>query len=173
MNTESSIKLSFVAVASFVMSACGGQSETSAVSGEMTETPSEQVEEVTENVQPESNAVIGGDTLSTSSGLRYIILQNGNGEFPKPGQTVSVHYTGTLTDGSKFDSSVDRGQPISFALGTGQVIRGWDEGIGLLDKGAKARLIIPHELGYGERGMPPVIPPSSTLIFDVELVDFK
>lgn len=173
MKKETSIRLFVLAAVAFASVSCGGDNQSTSNSEEMTDIPAEQTEAVADTTQPESNAVLSGDTLSTSSGLQYIILKNGNGDFPKPGQTVSVHYTGTLTNGSKFDSSVDRGQPISFTLGKGEVIRGWDEGIGMLDKGAKARLIIPHELGYGERGMPPVIPPSSTLIFDVELVDFK
>ena len=97
----------------------------------------------------------------------------GTGAMPKDTNTVKVHYTGTLLNGTKFDSSRDRGQPLPFVLGTGQVIRGWDEGIALLKVGGKAKLIIPHELGYGEQGYPPVIPPKSTLVFDVELVDVK
>ena len=113
---------------------------------------------------------VPGDTITTASGLKYIMLHEGTGAKPTPGKSVSVHYTGYLTDGSKFDSSVDRGQPISFAIGKGQVIQGWDEGIMLLKSGSRARLIIPHELGYGAQGYPPVIPPSATLIFDVELV---
>ena len=156
-----------------VMVSCADQKKSTDVSDEQTEVVSEEPATVESTGSDTTSVPLSADTLTTSSGLRYIILKNGNGDFPKAGQTVSVHYTGTLTDGSKFDSSVDRGQPLSFVLGTGQVIRGWDEGIGLLDKGAQARLIIPHQLGYGERGMPPVIPPSSTLIFDVELVDFN
>jgi peptidylprolyl isomerase len=165
-----SILSSFILI---IVASCGNGSnqEMNEVTADTSVT--EQSVETTAEMTQESSSPVSSDTLTTSSGLKYIILKNGNGEFPKPGQTVSVHYTGTLTDGSKFDSSVDRGQPLSFVLGTGQVIRGWDEGIGMLDKGAKARLIIPHELGYGERGMPPVIPPASTLIFEVELVDFK
>jgi peptidylprolyl isomerase len=110
---------------------------------------------------------------TTASGLMYISDDLGKGTAPAPGDTVIVHYDGYLLDGSKFDSSRDRGQPLPFVLGVGQVIRGWDEGIGLLKVGGKAKLIIPHALGYGEQGYPPVIPPKSTLIFDVELVDVK
>ena len=130
------------------------------------------MEEVDEKpaVEPEIQPTGNQDTLSTQSGLRYIILQQGAGPRPQNGQTVKVHYTGFLLDGSKFDSSVDRAQPFTFAIGTGAVIKGWDEGIALLNVGTKARLIIPHELAYGERGMPPVIPPGSTLLFDVELL---
>jgi FKBP-type peptidyl-prolyl cis-trans isomerase len=114
--------------------------------------------------------VTGKDTISLASGLKYILIEEGKGQKPETGKTVSVHYTGYLTDGKKFDSSIDRGEPIAFPIGTGKVIQGWDEGILLLNTGSKARLIIPHELGYGVAGYPPVIPPSSTLIFDVELV---
>jgi FKBP-type peptidyl-prolyl cis-trans isomerase len=112
-------------------------------------------------------------SLSTASGLMYISDNLGSGAAPAAGDTVLVHYDGYLLDGSKFDSSRDRGQPLPFVLGTGQVIRGWDEGIALLKVGGKAKLIIPYGLGYGEQGYPPVIPPKATLVFDVELVDVK
>jgi FKBP-type peptidyl-prolyl cis-trans isomerase len=94
----------------------------------------------------------------------------GSGPEAVSGQPVSVHYTGTLTDGSKFDSSVDRGQPFQFQLGGGQVIRGWDEGVVGMKVGGKRRLTIPPEMAYGERGFPPVIPPNATLVFDIELL---
>lgn len=108
----------------------------------------------------------------TASGLYYIIEEKGKGENAKPGQKVFVHYTGTLLDGKKFDSSRDRGQPFSFMLGKRQVIQGWDEGIALLNKGAKAKLLIPSSLGYGAQGGGP-IPPNAVLIFDVELIDMQ
>ncbi len=109
----------------------------------------------------------------TPSGLRIKITEKGDGATQaKAGQTVSVHYTGTLVNGKKFDSSVDRGEPISFALGRGQVIKGWDEGIAMMKVGDKARLVIPPDLAYGSRGQGP-IPANSWLIFDVELVDIK
>ncbi|HXH17763.1 MAG TPA: peptidylprolyl isomerase [Chitinophagales bacterium] len=113
------------------------------------------------------------DAKETASGLMYIIQQEGTGENPAPGKTVSVHYNGTLVDGTKFDSSYDRGQPLEFPIGQGRVIKGWDEGISLLKKGGKAKLIIPYFLAYGEQGYPPVIPTKATLLFDVELVDVK
>jgi len=110
---------------------------------------------------------------NTESGLRTIVHKEGSGEKPSAGQTVSVHYTGLLETGKKFDSSHDRGSPISFPLGQGRVIKGWDEAIALMSKGEKRTLIIPPELGYGERGAGGAIPPNATLIFEVELVDFK
>src|SRR5262245_33402247 len=95
----------------------------------------------------------------------------GTGAEAVGGKNVSVHYTGTLTNGSKFDSSLDRGEPFKFKLGAGQVIRGWDQGVAGMKVGGKRRLTIPPELAYGARGFPPVIPPNSTLIFEVELLD--
>lgn len=109
----------------------------------------------------------------TASGLYYIITQPGTGPKPQQGQTVSVHYRGTLLSGKEFDASHKRGQPIDFPIGTGQVIPGWDEGIALLDKGAKAVLLIPSGLAYGSRGAGADIPPYAVLRFDVELVDVK
>lgn len=109
----------------------------------------------------------------TPSGLRYKIIQKGNGKPATKGSNVSVHYKGQLSDGTVFDSSYQRKQPIDFTIGVGQVISGWDEGIQLLKVGDKARLVIPSELAYGSRGAGGVIPPNATLIFDVELMDVK
>lgn len=114
-----------------------------------------------------------GDTITTKSGLKYLVLSKGNGEHAELNKNVEVHYTGYLTDGKVFDSSIDRGDPIEFILGTGQVIPGWDEGIALMNVGDKFRLIIPANLGYGEKGAGNVIPPNSTLIFDVELMSIS
>ena len=109
----------------------------------------------------------------TNSGLRYQIIQEGNGAKAEKGKTVSVHYKGQLIDGTVFDSSYKRNQPIDFALGVGQVIPGWDEGVGLLKIGDKARFVIPSDLAYGSAGAGGVIPPDATLIFDVELMAVK
>ena len=119
--------------------------------------------------QKEMEELTKGAT-TTPSGLKYIITEQGRGAKPKQGQIVSVHYAGYLTDGRKFDSSFDRNQPIEFPIGTGRVIKGWDEGIMLLNVGTKAKLIIPPDLGYGMSGAGGVIPPNATLIFDVELI---
>lgn len=120
----------------------------------------------TESIQP-----IEGETMNTASGLAYTEIEAGDGPTPQVGDIVAVHYTGTLTNGVVFDSSHQRNEPISFPLGMGRVIAGWDEGIGLMKQGGKARLTIPPELGYGAQGAGGVIPPNATLIFDVELVD--
>jgi len=109
----------------------------------------------------------------TESGLRYKMIQKGNGKKAENGKTVSVHYTGQLEDGKVFDSSIPRKKPIEFPLGMGNVIEGWDEGIALLQVGDKARFVIPSHLGYGSRGAGGAIPPNATLIFDVELMDVK
>ncbi len=111
-----------------------------------------------------------GKEIATSSGLQYIDQVVGTGDTAKAGQTVSVHYTGWLTNGIKFDSSVDRGQPFSFKLGIGQVIKGWDEGVQGMKTGGKRKLTIPSNLGYGARGAGGLIPPHATLVFDVELL---
>ena len=121
--------------------------------------------------------VDGKKAQKTASGLEYIVLESGNGAKAEAGKTVSVHYTGYLSEngncGKKFDSSVERGEPIDFPLGQGYVIKGWDEGIGLMKVGDKMRLIIPSSLGYGSAGAGGVIPPNATLIFDVELINVK
>lgn len=113
----------------------------------------------------------GGKVVTTASGLQYEDVKSGTGVSPQPGQSVSVHYTGTLQDGTKFDSSRDRGEPITFPLGQGAVIKGWDEGIASMKVGGQRKLIIPAKLAYGDTPPPGApIPPGATLLFDVELV---
>lgn len=113
------------------------------------------------------------NVVTTASGLKYVEQTAGDGAEAKAGQAVTVHYTGWLTDGTKFDSSVDRRQPFSFPLGAGRVIRGWDEGVAGMKVGGKRKLIIPAALGYGARGAGGVIPPNAELIFEVELLSVK
>lgn len=108
--------------------------------------------------------------VTTPTGLKYTDEVVGNGASPRNGQTVVVHYTGWLTNGTKFDSSLDRGQPFTFPLGQGQVIKGWDEGVASMKIGGKRKLVIPPELGYGSRGAGGVIPPNATLVFEVQLL---
>jgi FKBP-type peptidyl-prolyl cis-trans isomerase len=110
---------------------------------------------------------------TTPSGLQYRDDKVGDGQEAKAGDLVAVHYTGTLADGKKFDSSRDRGQPFQFGLGAGQVIRGWDEGVAGMKIGGRRTLVIPPELGYGSRAMGNVIPANSTLVFDVELLGIR
>lgn len=126
----------------------------------------------TKSTKPVANAPA---TTTTPSGLVYVITRPGNGRQPRVGETVVVHYTGLLGNGAKFDSSLDHpgGQPFTFKLGVGQVIKGWDEGIAKLRVGEQATLFIPPQLGYGVAGHPPQIPPNSILIFIVELIEIR
>ena len=121
------------------------------------------------NAYLEKNGVVA---QPTSTGLYYVKTQDGTGEKPSKGSTVKAHYTGYLLDGTVFDTSIERGEPIEFVLGVGQVIPGWDEGIAMMAKGEKAVLYIPYYLAYGDRDLG-VIPPFSNLVFEVELIDFK
>jgi FKBP-type peptidyl-prolyl cis-trans isomerase len=116
---------------------------------------------------------VEGKPKTMSGGLEYWDIKEGTGALAKSGQDVSVHYTGWLTNGKKFDSSVDRGQPFQFQLGAGGVIKGWDEGVAGMKVGGKRQLRIPPALGYGDRGAGGVIPANATLIFDVELLAIK
>ena len=113
-----------------------------------------------------------GEEMMTDSGLKYVDMKVGDGESPQAGQLVTVHYTGWLEDGTKFDSSVDKNRPFEFTIGAGRVIKGWDEGVMTMKVGGKRKLTIPPELGYGARGIGP-IPPNSTLIFEVELLTIR
>jgi peptidylprolyl isomerase len=144
--------------------------ETAATETAVTE--NEEIEATKEGGTLEGNTV-DENAITTESGLKYVDYTVGNGASPKQGDMVVVHYSGFLTDGSKFDSSVDRGQPFEFKIGVGQVIKGWDEGVMSMKIGGKRKLIIPPELGYGARGAGDVIPPNATLLFDVELLGIK
>ena len=127
----------------------------------------------TANVRPNTKAPskVTGDGVKTESGLQYWDITEGTGKVAKEGDGVRVHYTGWLTNGKKFDSSVDAGRPFTFVLGNGEVIKGWDEGVAGMKVGGKRQLRIPADLGYGENGTPDgTIPPNSTLIFDVRLL---
>ncbi len=117
-------------------------------------------------------AATAADTVTTASGLKYFVEKKGSGPKPSKGTSVKVDYTGRFLDGKVFDSSIKRGKPIEFLVGTGGVVPGWDEAILDMTKGEKRTIVVPPKLGYGEQGYPGVIPPNATLIFEVELIDF-
>lgn len=166
------------------LAACAKQETTTTTTATTTATtPTTAVETTQETTSAADATAAQGATMdtfamptnleTTASGLQYTVDQPGTGAQPRQGQTVSVHYTGWLTDGTKFDSSRDRGEPIEFPIGTGRVIRGWDEGVGAMKVGEKRTLVIPPALGYGARGASGVIPPNATLVFKVELVGIE
>ncbi len=160
--------LGILAASAIILAACGGDGN-GAPPADDGQTPAANGGDMTQGPPP-----VSGEPITTGSGLQYIDIEIGaGGEAPKAEQTVVVHYTGWLeSDGTKFDSSVDRGTPFSFSIGVGRVIGGWDEGLATMQVGGKRRLIIPPDLAYGEAGQGP-IPPNATLIFDVELLETR
>ncbi len=155
------------------MVACSDSQEGKETETEQPAQVESETEDTEETTEGETVTAAVGDTVTTESGLKYIIVKEGTGATPEKGQTIVAHYTGKLTDGKKFDSSVDRGEPFKFPLGARRVIAGWDEGFATMKVGEQRQLIIPPDLGYGARGYPPVIPPNATLIFDVELLGIE
>ena len=172
MKSMREILLSFAIIAVcglFLIAASlfGGGEKTNAIAAEIAPPA------ITQTINKEIISMDLDQAVTTDSGLKYIDIVEGTGESPQKGQKVTVHYTGTLTDGKKFDSSKDRNQPFTFTIGVGQVIKGWDEGVASMKVGGQRTLIIPPELGYGARGAGGVIPANATLLFDVELLAVK
>lgn len=147
--------------------------QNTAIAAQFIQTPPAPTTVTENNTLIASNTMSDANVVTTPSGLKYVEEKEGTGATPQSGQTVEVHYVGTLEDGTKFDSSRDRGQPFSFKIGVGQVIKGWDEGLSTMKVGGRRQLIIPPELGYGSRGAGGVIPPNAILHFDVELLGVK
>ncbi len=167
-----SVVFMLTCVAVLVLSPVGSRQD-SAIAAKLTQTTPVATTTTENNTLVANKTMSDAKVVTTPSGLQYVELEQGTGETPKTGQTVVVHYTGTLEDGTKFDSSRDRNSPFSFKIGVGQVIKGWDEGLSTMKVGDRRQLIIPSELGYGSRGAGGVIPPNATLLFDVELLEIK
>lgn len=145
------------------------RAEAEAAAAVVRESAAAVIQETKDVVAQYAAGSLGDKVQRTGSGLGYMIIEEGSGSAPAAGRQVGVQYVGTLTDGTVFDNSFERGEPITFPLGVGRVIPGWDEGIALLKEGGKGYLFIPHQLGYGEAGSPPVIPGNAELVFYVEL----
>ncbi len=183
MKTRLRIATAFIAGLSVVsLSGCGGQSDDKAgdtAAKKPQSAPEETTKGGTQNMTGEQGwekiaEQLGVDLdnlVEGENGLKWIVREEGTGDVPTKGQTISAHYTGYLLDGTKFDSSVDRGQPFQTPIGVGRVIKGWDMAFTDMKVGEKRLLFIPPELGYGPRGAGGVIPPNATLVFDVQLLD--
>jgi FKBP-type peptidyl-prolyl cis-trans isomerase len=167
-------KMMWLSLAAAVVVAAAGCNESGTSDSAPSTTPSASATtgEPARAEAPAATATPGAE-VAMKNGLKYQDLKVGEGALAEPGMTATVHYTGWLTDGTKFDSSVDRGQPFQFRLGAGNVIRGWDEGVRGMRVGGKRKLTIPPDLGYGAAGAGGVIPPNATLVFDVDLLDVK
>ena len=154
-----------ICILTFVVSMCCACSKK--------DTASSEIRKSGDTVMSKTDAVQSEKIIMTPSGLHYEDMVAGSGASPSPGKKVTVHYTGWLTDGKKFDSSVDRNEPFVFKIGKGEVIPGWDEGVMTMKIGGKRKLIIPANLGYGAAGAGGVIPPNATLVFEVILLDIR